>query len=85
MPPIIAVPTTAGTGSETTMVAVITFPEEGRKYAVTSPLLVPKVAILDPRLLVGLPRPITAATGIDALKHRLHRVYRWDRVLGAAH
>jgi alcohol dehydrogenase class IV len=69
LPPLIAIPTTAGTGSETTVAAVISFPEERRKYAVVGKEQVPLVAILDPTLLVGLPPHITAATGMDALTH----------------
>lgn len=68
-PPFFAVPTTAGTGSETTIAAVITDPETHEKYAITSFKLVPDVAILDPELMVGLPPHITSTTGMDALTH----------------
>jgi len=69
LPPFIAVPTTAGTGSETTIAAVISFPKEQKKYTVIDPNVCPHVAILDPTLLTKLPPAITAATGMDALTH----------------
>lgn len=68
--PLILVPTTAGTGSEVTPVAIITVGAE-EKRGVSSPLLVPDLAILDPALTLGLPAPITAATGIDAMVHAI--------------
>eukprot|EP01062_Namystynia_karyoxenos_P023277 TRINITY_DN18982_c0_g1_i1.p2 TRINITY_DN18982_c0_g1~~TRINITY_DN18982_c0_g1_i1.p2 ORF type:complete len:447 (+),score=167.00 TRINITY_DN18982_c0_g1_i1:83-1342(+) len=78
LPPLIAVPTTAGTASETTVAAVITFAAEKRKVAMSDPALVPPVAVLDPRILVGLPKPITAATGVDALTHAVESfVSQW--------
>ncbi len=67
--PLFAVPTTAGTGAEVTIAAVVTNPAERRKYAVADPKLVPLAAGLDPDITVGLPQPITAATGMDALTH----------------
>lgn len=69
LPAIYAVPTTAGTGSETTIVAVASDPGTREKYAVTDPVLRPKYATLDPELLLGLPAEITATTGMDALTH----------------
>jgi alcohol dehydrogenase len=66
---IYAVPTTAGTGSEVTVAAVISDPERGKKLVIVDPRLVPKMAALDPVLMTGLPPHITAATGIDALTH----------------
>ena len=69
LPFFIAVPTTAGTGSETTLAAVIVNGETHHKYACNDPHLIPKVAILDPTLLVGLPPKITSTTGMDALTH----------------
>ena len=71
IPDLYAVPTTAGTGSETTAAAVITDTVNGLhiKYAVTDFKLIPRYAILDPSLTVGLPPSITAATGMDALTH----------------
>ena len=68
VPPLIAVPTTAGTGSETTIAAVITGSNH-HKYAVSDLCLIPRYAILDPTLSVGLPPHITAETGMDALTH----------------
>ncbi|MGF1761340.1 iron-containing alcohol dehydrogenase [Photobacterium sagamiensis] len=71
LPPFMAIPTTAGTGSEATIAAVITDPEARSKFAVIDPVLVPQVALLDPELMVGLPKPVTAATGMDALTHAI--------------
>ena len=68
-PPLFAIPTTAGTGSETTIAAIVTDPDTHRKYSVLTPKLRPKYAVLDPELTVGLPPHITAATGMDALTH----------------
>jgi len=67
--PIYAVPTTAGTGSEVTVAAVISDPEREKKLVIADTRLVPKMAALDPSLMTGLPRPVTAATGMDALTH----------------
>lgn len=67
----IAIPTTAGTGSETTIAAVISNPEDHTKTTVVDPKLVPMVAILDPMLTVGLPMPTTVFTTMDALTHAL--------------
>lgn len=66
---IYAVPTTAGTGSEVTVAAVISDPANQRKLVIVDPRMVPKMAALDPSLATGLPPHITAATGIDALTH----------------
>ena len=68
-PPLIAVPTTAGTGSEVGRAAVITDPELGRKIVAFHPRLLPRTAILDPELTLGLPPDLTAWTGLDALSH----------------
>jgi len=67
--PLIAIPTTAGTGSEVTLVAVIKDPEKHLKMAFVSYFLLPDVAIIDPRMTLSLPPAITAATGMDALSH----------------
>ena len=67
--PVYAVPTTAGTGSEVTVAAVIADPERQSKLVIVDPRMVPKMAALDPSLCTGLPPHITAATGIDALTH----------------
>jgi len=69
--PIVAVPTTAGTGAEAHSFAVITNEEIGRKDYVGHPSLLPVTTILDPGLTVGLPPSVTAATGIDAMTHSL--------------
>ena len=69
--PIYAVPTTAGTGSEVTVAAVISDPEAGRKRIVADTRLVPDIAALDPTLMTGLPPQVTAATGMDALTHAI--------------
>jgi alcohol dehydrogenase class IV len=75
---IYAVPTTAGTGSEVTVAAVISDPEREQKLVVVDPRLVPKMAALDPELMTGLPPHITAATGIDALTHAVEAfLSRW--------
>jgi alcohol dehydrogenase len=70
-PPFVAVPTTAGTGSEATIVAVITNVKDQKKVFIGEACLVPKVAVLDPELLAKLPKPVTAATGMDALTHAI--------------
>ena len=69
LPPFFAVPTTAGTGSETTLAAVVTDPTTHEKNAICDPCLRPKYAVLDPALTVGLPPHITSTTGMDALTH----------------
>jgi 4-hydroxybutyrate dehydrogenase len=69
MPPMIAIPTTAGTGSEAGRGALIQLPQTGRKTIVLSPHLLPSVAICDPELTLGLPSVLSAATGMDALTH----------------
>lgn len=69
--PILAIPTTAGTGSEVGRSALITVPEQGRKIIVWSPMLMPKRAIADPELTVSLPPHLTASTGMDAFVHNL--------------
>ena len=69
--PIIAVPTTAGTGSETGRASVILNEETGVKNIIFHPKFLPSIVILDPVLTVGLPAKITAATGMDALAHNL--------------
>jgi alcohol dehydrogenase len=69
--PIIAVPTTAGTGSETGRASVILNEETGVKNIIFHPKFLPSIVILDPKLTIGLPPKITAATGMDALAHNL--------------
>jgi alcohol dehydrogenase class IV len=67
--PMVAVPTTAGTGSEVTPVAVVTDPSRTIKVGISSPHLIPAVAVCDPELTVSCPRAVTAAAGADALTH----------------
>ena len=69
IPTFVAIPTTAGAGSETTVAAVITDSVTHRKAAINDPFLIPKYAVLDPELTVGLPPYTTATTGMDALAH----------------
>ena len=68
--PLVLVPTTAGTGSEVTPISIITVGEEEKK-GVSSPIILPDLAILDPDLTIGLPAHTTAATGIDAMVHAI--------------
>ena len=65
--PLVAVPTTAGTGSEVTRNAVLGSTEHGVKASMRSPLMLPRVALIDPELTYGLPPAVTASTGLDAL------------------
>ena len=69
LPLLIAIPTTAGTGSETTLAAVITDAQTRHKYAINDFPLIPRYAVLDPKVTLSLPPSITAATGMDALTH----------------
>ncbi len=71
LPPMIAIPTTAGTGSEVGRCSVITDPKANRKFLVCHPEMMPRRAILDPELTAGLPAHLTAATGMDAFTHNL--------------
>lgn len=71
LPPLIAIPTTAGTGSETTLAALITDSDVQHKYALMSFPLIPRYAVLDPKLTYSLPKSLTATTGIDALTHAI--------------
>ena len=65
--PFIAIPTTAGTGAEVTRNAVLASPEHRVKVSLRSPLMLPKLAVVDPELTLGLPASLTASTGMDAL------------------
>jgi alcohol dehydrogenase class IV len=69
--PFFAIPTTAGSGSEVTVVSVVSDPGAGRKFAIVDNKLVPAAIALDPNLMVGLPPQVTAATGMDALTHAI--------------
>ncbi|MBO4694725.1 MAG: iron-containing alcohol dehydrogenase [Clostridia bacterium] len=69
MPPLVAIPTTSGTGSEATVAAVISNPEKKEKYPINDPYLIPRYVVMDPELTIGLPKPVTSTTGVDALTH----------------
>ena len=69
--PTVLIPTTSGTGSEVTPNAIVTLPEDELKIGIVSRFLLPQLVILDPILTLGLPKPITAATGMDAFTHAL--------------
>ncbi len=69
--PVILIPTTAGTGSEVTPIAILSDTQEKLKKGIVSPYLFPEVALLDPQLTVGLPPVVTALTGLDALIHAI--------------
>ena len=71
LPLLIAIPTTAGTGSETTIAAVITNKKTKEKFAIESLKILPSFAILNPALLVNLPKEVTATTGMDTLTHAI--------------
>jgi len=77
LPPFIAIPTTAGTGSETTIAALITDTDTHHKYAIMDLCLIPRYAILDPELTIGLPPAISATTGMDALTHAVEAYLCW--------
>ncbi len=69
--PLVAIPATAGTGSEVTIVTIITDTKTSVKMLIASPYLMPRLAIIDPLLTVTMPKGITAATGLDALTHAI--------------
>ena len=71
LPMLIAIPTTAGTGSETTLAAVISNAETHEKYSINDHALIPEYAVLDASLTLGLPKHITSTTGMDALTHAI--------------
>jgi aldehyde dehydrogenase (NAD+) len=77
LPPVFAVPTTAGTGSEVTVAAVVTDSVTHHKYAINDPSLIPVCAVLDPELVAGLPPAISAETGMDALTHAVEAYLTW--------
>jgi alcohol dehydrogenase class IV len=73
--PVILIPTTAGTGSEVTPIAILSDTKEKLKKGIVSPHLFPEVAIVDPKLTIGLPSSVTAFTGMDALTHAIEACY----------
>ncbi len=73
--PVILIPTTAGTGSEVTPIAILSDTKEKLKKGIVSAYLFPEVAIVDPKLTIGLPRSVTAFTGMDALTHAIESYY----------
>lgn len=77
IPPMVAIPTTAGTGSEVTMGAVVSDHKKQRKYALMDPFIMPKYAIMDPELSVSLNPFYTATTGMDALTHAVESYVTW--------
>ncbi|MBM4276996.1 MAG: iron-containing alcohol dehydrogenase [Deltaproteobacteria bacterium] len=77
--PHIVIPTTAGTGSEVTYAAVIKDHEQKRKLLFADNFLVPNVAILDPKMTIGMPKRLTAATGMDALSHCIEAIHSMQR------
>ncbi len=77
LPPFLAVPTTSGTGSETTIAAVVTDAETHHKYALMDLTLIPRWAVLDPELVTALPPQITGYTGMDALTHAVEAYLCW--------
>lgn len=85
LPPLFAVPTTAGTGSETTLAAVVTDPATHEKNAINDPRLRPKYAVLDPELTLGLPPHITSTTGMDALTHAVEAYIGRSNVKSTEH
>jgi alcohol dehydrogenase len=72
--PVVAIPTTAGTGSEVTPIAVIADPARSLKVGISDPVLVPRFAIVDPELTTGAPPTVTAFAGIDALVHAVETI-----------
>lgn len=72
--PLVAVPTTAGTGAEATQFVVVADRQAGRKIILSDISLVPALAVLDPELVLGLPASVTAATGVDALTHAVEAI-----------
>ncbi|GAA5123755.1 iron-containing alcohol dehydrogenase [Alloalcanivorax gelatiniphagus] len=82
--PVVALPTTAGTGSEVTPVAVLTDPERVSKVGISSPHLIPHTAICDPELTLGCPPALTASAGADALAHAVEAFTAIRRPVAAA-
>ena len=86
VPPIYVIPTTSGTGSEATIGSVLSDDETHEKAVISARQLLPAAVALDPDLLLGLPQPITAATGLDALTHAVEAyICEWDRGTARQH
>lgn len=77
LPDLFAIPTTAGTGSEATIAAVISNKETHEKYPVNDLVLIPHYAVLEPKLTLGLPKHITSTTGMDAMTHAVEAYIGW--------
>jgi 4-hydroxybutyrate dehydrogenase len=75
MPPMVAIPTTAGTGSEANRNLVISLPETGRKTVISAQAMIPSLALCDPELTYGMPPWLTAGTGMDALVHNMEALW----------
>lgn len=82
LPLLIAIPTTAGTGSETTVASVIVDSKTHHKYVINDFCLIPKYALLDPKVTLGLPKHLTATTGMDALTHAIEAYIGKSRTNG---
>lgn len=77
LPDLFAIPTTAGTGSEATLAAVISNKETHEKYPINDFVLIPTYAVLEPKLTLGLPKHVTSTTGMDALTHAVEAYIGW--------
>ena len=80
--PVVAIPTTAGTGSEVTPVAVLSDPDRALKVGVSDPALIPRLAVVDPALTIGAPPGVTAHSGIDAFVHAVESLTSAERFTG---
>ena len=85
LPPLVAIPTTAGTGSEATLAAVISNPNTHEKYPINDHVLIPHFAVLDPLLTLQLPPHITSTTGMDALTHAVEAYIGYSNTKETAH
>ena len=83
LPTLIAIPTTAGSGSETTVAAVVTDDKTSHKYTLNNFTMIPKYAVLDPKLTYTLPKHLTATTGLDALTHAVEAFIGRSRTISS--